>query len=159
MVVSIFRSRSLEAISPMKLRPRPQSSPPAANHRARSKSVSISINGYDPRHDRNGGLMALAALPSFPLTFRCPMPRHQLVDAILWPSVDQARQQVGEVELWIDVRKSRLNPTDGVLGVPTGPDDNPSQMQTITLVTSVVCDGCSDQSTAQQVGGCRCGLL
>jgi hypothetical protein len=30
------------------------------------------------------------------------MPRHQLVDAILWPSVDQARQQVGEIELRIN---------------------------------------------------------
>src|SRR5262245_13310192 len=31
------------------------------------------------------------------------MPRHQFVDAILWPSVDQARQKFGEVELRIDV--------------------------------------------------------
>ena len=30
------------------------------------------------------------------------MPGHQLVDAVLWPSVDQARQQVSEVELRID---------------------------------------------------------
>ena len=31
-----------------------------------------------------------------------PMPGHQFVDALLGPAVDQARQQVGDVELRID---------------------------------------------------------
>jgi hypothetical protein len=31
------------------------------------------------------------------------MPGHQLVDAVLRPAVDKACQQVGEVDLWVDV--------------------------------------------------------
>src|SRR4030088_971002 len=31
-----------------------------------------------------------------------PIPRHQLVDAFLRPSVDQACQQIREIGLWID---------------------------------------------------------
>ena len=33
---------------------------------------------------------------------RCPVPRHQVVDAFLWPAIHQACQQIGEVGLWID---------------------------------------------------------
>src|SRR3954470_14776751 len=32
----------------------------------------------------------------------CPVPRHQLIDTLLRPAVDEACQQLGEVGLWID---------------------------------------------------------
>jgi hypothetical protein len=34
--------------------------------------------------------------------FRCPVPRHQFIDAVLRPAVHQACQQVSEVSLRID---------------------------------------------------------
>ena len=43
------------------------------------------------------------------------MLRHQFVDAFPWPSVDQARQQVGEIELGID---APLQPKSAFLRFP-----------------------------------------
>ena len=51
----------------------------------------------------SGGLRPLGCSAGFGLTVWRPVPRHQFVNAALGPSVDQARQQIHEIDLRIDV--------------------------------------------------------
>src|SRR4051794_35371361 len=62
--------------------------------------ITFSVPGYSSVSDAPRPLGSFAGSGR---RLRRPVPRHQFIDALLWPSVHEAYQQVGEIDLRIDV--------------------------------------------------------